>query len=170
MHLCLTVECITSVLHLPVFLIRSPPPLPPIMVLIPECDVLQPLHVVLSGGGGQQEEQGRQEGGPQEGGPKGHQAPGQGRRRGDEEPENARQGFGMPFVVGEGGRRQDVPSLRSVCGTVWGGLRERGNDTSKSTGRSGRQNAATRPGGGEKCDSHFFAFSAFFFAFSGQVP
>ena len=25
-------------------------------------------------------------------------------------------------------------------------------------------------GGGEKCDSHFFAFSAFFFAFSGQVP
>ena len=25
-------------------------------------------------------------------------------------------------------------------------------------------------GGGGKCDSHFFAFSAFFFAFSGQVP
>ena len=33
-------------------------------------------------------------------------------------------------------------------------------------------NTAIHPkaGGGEKCDSHFFAFSAFFFAFSGQVP
>ena len=28
MHLCLTVECITSGLHLSVFLIRSPPPPP----------------------------------------------------------------------------------------------------------------------------------------------
>ena len=42
----------------------------------------------------------------------------------------------------DGGGRRGTD--RSREGGGGGGLRERGNDTSKSTGRSGRQNAATR--------------------------
>ena len=52
------------------------------------------------------------------------------------------------------GLRRDAPALGTTGwaqlsasgarGGAGGGLRERGNDTSKSTGCSGRQNAATR--------------------------
>ena len=37
-----------------------------------------------------------------------------------------------------------IRHIQHSPGTPTTGLRERGNDTSKSTGRSGRQNAATR--------------------------
>ena len=42
------------------------------------------------------------------------------------------------------GHRERAPAATSTAGTTTTGLRERGSDTSKSTGRSGRQNAATR--------------------------
>ena len=41
-------------------------------------------------------------------------------------------------------RRRHIPPHSAQPGTPTTGLRERGNDTSKSTGRSGRQNAAPR--------------------------
>ena len=46
-----------------------------------------------------------------------------------------------PFVaIGTNGTRHN----QHIPGTPTTGLRERGSDTSRSTGRSGRQNAATR--------------------------
>ena len=51
------------------------------------------------------------------------------------------------FPRGVGGRRRANGTSRHIQhspGTPTTGLRERGNDTSRSTGRSGRQNAATR--------------------------
>ena len=45
---------------------------------------------------------------------------------------------------GEGAGGQILGAARGGGGGATTGLRERGNDTSRSTGRSGRQNAATR--------------------------
>ena len=47
-------------------------------------------------------------------------------------------------VGGGGGANGTSCHIQHSPGTPTMGLRERGNDTSKSTGRSGRQNAATR--------------------------
>ena len=46
--------------------------------------------------------------------------------------------FGTAAVLAQGGHIQHSPSTPTT------GLRECGNDTSRNTGRSGRQNAATR--------------------------
>ena len=49
--------------------------------------------------------------------------------------------FGAHFVIGGGGTPCHIQHSPNTPTT---GLRERGNDTSKSTGRSGQQKAATR--------------------------
>ena len=46
--------------------------------------------------------------------------------------------------MGSKNRQTSPATFSTTPNTPTTGLRERGNDTSKSTGRSGRQNAATR--------------------------
>ena len=50
----------------------------------------------------------------------------------------------QPHKLGSGGGGCTSRHIQHSPGTPTTGLRERGNDTSRSTGRSGRQNAATR--------------------------
>ena len=52
--------------------------------------------------------------------------------------------FLMWGAGGGGGANGTSRHIQHSPGTPTTGLRERGNDTSRSTGRSGRQNAATR--------------------------
>ena len=47
-------------------------------------------------------------------------------------------------VCGQQKQSNDPANNQHILNTPIIGLRERGNDTSRSTGRSGRQNAATR--------------------------